>query len=389
MEGEDFSGFVEVVEGFGGLFEGVEIGETVGEDRGFYDGYRRSGLLELGGKGEGCQAGGEGEGNEGGRDVEIVEGTGHGVLSADGGEAQLVLGSEGSEQGGEGESPAFRVLPEFGEIFLEGEADVGEASARRDGLADGFGDGVGSSEEGGFFREIGIEAPCHVGGVVGFAFQHWEFRDHGVGRGELVLAAEGPEDGVGTDGGIEHFAETFLGGDAQGAQVISDQWTVISGRDVGWGSHVDLSCLLDAVGVEESSAQVDDFLAAPVHDEAAGVGDVGDVDAFEVFLVGLGDEITDFRAVDADGHAFLGFGDGEFGAVEAVVFFRDGVEVDDEGGGDFADGDGDTAGSEVVADLDFAGEFRVAEQALDLAFGGGVALLDFGGVFEGGFGVLF
>jgi hypothetical protein len=147
---------------------------------------------------------------------------------------------------------------------------------------------------------------------------------------------------------------------------------------------VDFGGLLDAVGVEEGAGEIDDGFAAPGHDEAAAVGDVGDVDAFEVFLVGFGDEVGDFRGIDADGHAFLGFGDGEFGAVEAVVFFRDGIEVDDERGRDFADGDGDAAGAEVVADFDFAGEFRVAEEALDFALGGGVAFLDFGGVFEGG-----
>ena len=102
---------------------------------------------------------------------------------------------------------------------------------------------------------------------------------------------------------------------------------------------MDFGGLLDAVGVEEGAGEVDDGFSAPGHDEAAGVGDVGDVHAFEVFLVGLGDEIGDFRGIDTDSHAFLGFGDGEFGAVEAVVFFRDGIEVDDEGWGDLADGD--------------------------------------------------
>ena len=96
---------------------------------------------------------------------------------------------------------------------------------------------------------------------------------------------------------------------------------------------------MDAVGVEEGAGEIDDGFSAPSHDEAAGVGDVGDVDAIEVFLVGLGDEISDIRGIDTDGHAFLGFGDGEFGAVEAVVFFRDGIEVDDEGRRDLADGD--------------------------------------------------
>ena len=70
-----------------------------------------------------------------------------------------MLGAEGSEQGGEGESPAFRVVSEAGEIFLKGEADVAEPGTGGDGLADGLGDSVGGTVEGGFFREVGIEAP--------------------------------------------------------------------------------------------------------------------------------------------------------------------------------------------------------------------------------------
>ena len=152
---------------------------------------------------------------------------------------------------------------------------------------------------------------------------------------------------------------------------------------------MDFGGLLDAVGVEEGAGEVDDGLAAPGHHEAAGVGDGSDMGAFEVFLVGCGNEIGNFRRIDADGHAFLGLGDGEFGAVETIVFFGDGIQVDFEGRGDLADGDGDAAGTEVVANLDFAGEFRVAEEALDFPFRGGVAFLDFGGVFEGSVGVFF
>ena len=41
-------------------------------------------------------AGGESKGDEGGRDVEVLEGTGHGILSSDGGEAESLLSMEGS-----------------------------------------------------------------------------------------------------------------------------------------------------------------------------------------------------------------------------------------------------------------------------------------------------
>jgi hypothetical protein len=92
--------------------------------------------------------------------------------------------------------------------------------------------------------------------------------------------------------------------------------------------NMNLCALLDTIGIKKSTAEVDDFFAAPSHDEAARVCDVCYVDALEVFFVGLGDEISDFRAINANGHAFLRFGNGKFGAIESVVFFRDCIEVD-------------------------------------------------------------
>ena len=64
--------------------------------------------------------------------------------------------------------------------------------------------------------------------------------------------------------------------------------------------------LLNAVGVQESSGEVDDGFAAPSHHQSSAVGDGGDVFAFEIFLIGLVDEITDLRGIHADCHAFLG-----------------------------------------------------------------------------------
>ena len=112
--------------------------------------------------------------------------------------------------------------------------------------------------------------------------------------------------------------------------MIRDPWAVIRGEGLATGDrrHVDLRSLLDAVGVEEGAREIDDGFPAPGHDEAAAVGDVGDVFALEVLLVGLGDEIIDLGWIDADSHALLGLGNREFGAVEAVVFLGNGVEVD-------------------------------------------------------------
>ena len=84
-----------------------------------------------------------------------------------------------------------------------------------------------------------------------------------------------------------------------------------------------------------------------------------------------------FRRED-DGHALLGFGDGELRAVEALVFFRHLVEVDRKPVRQLADGDADAARAEIVAAADQARHLRPAEQALDLALRGRVALLHLG-----------
>ena len=77
------------------------------------------------------------------------------------------------------------------------------------------------------------------------------------------------------------------------------------------------------------------------------------------------------------GHPLLAFGDSQFGAVQALVFFGNGVQVDHQAVRQFADGHRNTAGAEVVAAADQAGDLRLAEQTLQFPFFRRVALLHF------------
>ena len=81
---------------------------------------------------------------------------------------------------------------------------------------------------------------------------------------------------------------------------------------------------------------------------------------------------------DDDGHALLRFGDGKLRAVEAVVFFRHGVQVDAQPVGQLADGHGYAARAEIVAAADHARGLAVSKQALELALDRRVALLHLG-----------
>ena len=95
----------------------------------------------------------------------------------------------------------------------------------------------------------------------------------------MLGTTERPEDSVGADRAVEHFAETFLGGDVEALKSLDNGLWIVD-RGCSRGCNFNFCGLNNAVGIEKGSAEVDDFFAAPVHDESAGIGDVGDVDAF-------------------------------------------------------------------------------------------------------------
>ena len=296
-----------------------------------------------------------GERHERGRDVEVLEAAGHGVLAADRADAEVDLRHEGAEDGGHGLAPALGLVAELLEVLLEGEVEVAVLEAggheARDGLDDrqvGAGVLVG-------LHEVGVEAPRHAGARGGLAVDG-ELGGHGHGRGELGLSAEGHEHGGGADGGVEALREALVGRDVEVGHEVVELLGQSLARPVvlvgGRGDNVDLLVLGRAVGGEELAAHVDDGLAVPVHDQARVLGDGGDGRGLEVLLAGVAEELLDVLGGQGHGHALLRLGDGELGAVEALVLLGHGVEVDVQAVGQLADGDRDAAGAEVVAALD-------------------------------------
>ena len=154
------------------------------------------------------------------------------------------------------------------------------------------------------------------------------------------------------------------------------------------GHDVDVLVLGRAVGVEEVAGEVDDGVALPGHADAGLMRDLGDHGRLEVLLGGVAHELLDVLLGHGDGHALLGLGNRELGAVQAVVLLGDHVEVDVEAVGELAHGDGHAARAEVVAALDEATGVAAAEEALQLALHGGIALLDLGAVLLDGLDVV-
>ena len=134
--------------------------------------------------------------------------------------------------------------------------------------------------------------------------------------------------------------------------------------------------LFHAVGVQEGPGDIHDVLPVPLHGEAALVGNGGHHGGLQVFRGGQLHEPGGVLGLHHHSHSLLGFADGKLGAVQALVLLGHGVQVDLQALGQLTDGNGDAAGAEIVAALNESGGLGVAEQALELALLGGVALLD-------------
>lgn len=90
----------------------------------------------------------------------------------------------------------------------------------------------------------------------------------------------------------------------------------------------------------------------------------------QIFLVSQLHEAGRILLLHHHGHSLLGFTDGQFRAVQALIFFRYLVQVNLQALGQLANGHGDTAGPKVVAAFDQTGGLRISEQTLQLRSSG-------------------
>ena len=136
-----------------------------------------------------------------------------------------------------------------------------------------------------------------------------------------------------------------------------------------------------AIRIEELAGQAHDRVAVPGHLEGLLLGDGGDDGGLQVLLTGVAQELVHILGGDGHGHALLGFGDRQLGAVQALVLLGHGVQVDVQAVGDLTGGHGHAAGAEVVAALDQTAGVAAAEQTLQLALDRRVSFLHLRGAF--------
>ena len=341
-----------------------------------------AGLFEFRRKDIPCVRRCDSEGDQGRRYVPVHEGTGHGVFPADGGDPQLFLGFDGAQESRQRLAPPLGVVPEFFKVFLEGQPDLLVIAAHGGDLRRGVYHCVQSTVIGAVGRQFRIEAEGHQRRRVGVSFRDRKLGSHPQSRGQLPLPAQRHQYRAGSDGGVEHFRQALLAAAVQVRQRVLDPFLVgfcLEHGQVCRDRHpnVSVGALLDAVGIQEFPGQVEDHVSPPVHLDPSGVGDLRYDDGFQVFLPGHIDEFRCIFCRHDHGHSFLGFGDGQFRAVQTVVFLQDRIQFDVQAVRQFTDGHGNAAGTKVVAAFDQLGRFLSPEEPLKISFHRRVALLDF------------
>ena len=127
--------------------------------------------------------------------------------------------------------------------------------------------------------------------------------------------------------------------------------------------------------VNELTGEVAHLVAVEKHAHAARCSDIGHMGYLYIIGGAKGHEGFLAAGFHHHGHAFLALADGQFRGIEAGVLHGHAVQPDVQAGRQLANGYAHAAGAKVVGFLDEARHFRAAEQPLQLALFGGVALL--------------
>ena len=141
-----------------------------------------------------------------------------------------------------------------------------------------------------------------------------------------------------------------------------------------------------SVCVKEGSADVYDLLASPYKHKTGLLRNLGNNNGLKVLLFGKCQHLVGILLIDYDGHTLLGFGNRKLGSVKTRILLRNLVKVYAKACCQLADGNGNTAGTEVVTLLNQVAYLTAAEQSLQLTLGRRITLLYFRTAGIDGFG---
>ena len=191
------------------------------------------------------------------------------------------------------------------------------------------------------------------------------FSRHTILRCQLVLTAIRHNHRPRTDGAVKHFGQAFLTGGVQAAEHFLCFTCEINGfrffAERFRFLNQNIGVLGSPVGVQEISGKVQNFLAAPFHDQTSGVGDNRYLGNLQIFGVAHLNKMIDILCRDDNRHTFLGFRDRQFGSVKAFIFLRHLIQINIQTVCQLADGYRYAARAKVVAALDHTSQITVSK----------------------------
>ena len=150
------------------------------------------------------------KGNECRRYVDLVESTGHTVLTSDGRKSESHLCRICTKKCGERLAPSLRIFGHAAEVFLEGEADLLVVTTCCNDSCNRFCHCVGSSMIWAPRGQIRVKSIAHHRYSIGLAILYRNFCYHALCLGKLILTAVWHKYASGSDRTVEHLNEAFL-----------------------------------------------------------------------------------------------------------------------------------------------------------------------------------
>ena len=135
--------------------------------------------------------------------------------------------------------------------------------------------------------------------------------------------------------------------------------------------------LVGAVGIQKFAADINNFLAVPVHDEPRVSLNLRHRHCLEIFFISQREESVNIVRLNNNRHALLALAYRKLCAIETLVFFRYCVEVYLKSVRKLAYSYRYAARAEVVAAFYHQAGIFISEKSLELSLLGSVALLNF------------
>ena len=324
------------------------------------------------------------KGNQCRRNINIVEGSGHTVLSTDRWKAKSHLCRICTEQRCKWLAPALRILCHTTEVFLEGETDLRVVSTVCYDTCNRFYNCINCTMIWAPAGYIWIKSVTHHSYSIRFSVHYRNFGNHSLCLCQLIFTTIWHKYTSCSDGSVEHLHQTLLRTGIQICQHGQPCCFCICGRFFFTLQNISLFirniyqnfCLLmRTVGIQESTGNINNFFSSPVQYQTWLFGNNSYHNSFQVFFVGIFHKFINVFRIYNNSHTFLRLGNSNLCAIQTCIFFRYFIQIDLQSRCQFSDCYRYTACTKVITFFDQFADFFSAEHTLDLTFCRGITFL--------------